>query len=229
MSIVHSIPQTYSTDSFNNMFEPRSPRDKTNDVIYTLSNAVSALEGGHQSAEEKNVRWEVMQQNNSDASGNERTPMFNLEELVKQFRPFNVPPAPVPFDMTKEALPEQETKPRQIRAKANRPTRKTYQTTLFIHKTTSASGETTFSTSATPLVERKRAPPSARQPFLARLGTYERQVKMIGEPVEEVADDESAGMWLISVKRQRKLKMKKHKYKKLMRRTRNLRRRLGKT
>ena len=34
-------------------------------------------------------------------------------------------------------------------------------------------------------------------------------------------------MLLISVKRQRKLKMKKHKYKKLMRRTRNLRRREG--
>ncbi|KAI7483491.1 hypothetical protein KC357_g3315 [Hortaea werneckii] len=33
-------------------------------------------------------------------------------------------------------------------------------------------------------------------------------------------------MFLISVKRQRKLKMKKHKYKKLMKRTRNLRRRL---
>ena len=33
-------------------------------------------------------------------------------------------------------------------------------------------------------------------------------------------------MRLISVKRQRKLKMKKHKYKKLMKRTRNLRRRL---
>jgi len=35
-------------------------------------------------------------------------------------------------------------------------------------------------------------------------------------------------MLLISVKRQRKLKMKKHKYKKLMKRTRNLRRKLGK-
>jgi hypothetical protein len=35
-------------------------------------------------------------------------------------------------------------------------------------------------------------------------------------------------MMAISVKRQRKLKMKKKKYKKLMKRTRNLRRRLGK-
>ena len=35
-------------------------------------------------------------------------------------------------------------------------------------------------------------------------------------------------MELLSVKRQRKLKMKKHKYKKLMRKTRNLRRRMDK-
>jgi hypothetical protein len=38
-----------------------------------------------------------------------------------------------------------------------------------------------------------------------------------------------AGMLLISVKRQRKLKMKKHKYKKLMKRTRLLRRKLDRT
>ena len=36
-------------------------------------------------------------------------------------------------------------------------------------------------------------------------------------------------MRLISVKRQRKLKMKKHKYKKLMKRTRLLRRKLDRT
>ncbi|TKA83389.1 hypothetical protein B0A55_01006 [Friedmanniomyces simplex] len=38
--------------------------------------------------------------------------------------------------------------------------------------------------------------------------------------------EKRVSMMLISVKRQRKLKMKKHKYKKLMKRTRNLRRRL---
>lgn len=37
------------------------------------------------------------------------------------------------------------------------------------------------------------------------------------------------GMYAISVKRQRKLKMKKHKYKKLMKRTRLLRRKLDRT
>jgi hypothetical protein len=50
----------------------------------------------------------------------------------------------------------------------------------------------------------------------------EVDVQRIGEPLGGL------GMEAISVKRQRKLKMKKHKYKKLMRRTRNLRRKLGK-
>ena len=51
----------------------------------------------------------------------------------------------------------------------------------------------------------------------------ERQVKYEDRIDERFGNN----MWhLISVKRQRKLKMKKHKYKKLMKRTKNLRRRL---
>lgn len=67
----------------------------------------------------------------------------------------------------------------------------------------------------------------------------ERDSSIIGDvpalPATGVDDGESNAelegiekeLLLISVKRQRKLKMKKHKYKKLMRRTRNLRRREG--
>ena len=47
-----------------------------------------------------------------------------------------------------------------------------------------------------------------------------------GQQGEGAGVEETTDMWAISVKRQRRLKMKKHKYKKLMRRTRNLRRRL---
>jgi hypothetical protein len=49
------------------------------------------------------------------------------------------------------------------------------------------------------------------QPFLKRMGRRQRET-----------------MKAISVRRQRKLKMKKKKHKKLMKRTRNLRRKLGK-
>lgn len=49
-----------------------------------------------------------------------------------------------------------------------------------------------------------------------------------GEQVSEMEEGRERDMMAISVKRQRKLKMKKHKYKKLMAKTRNLRRRLEK-
>ena len=55
----------------------------------------------------------------------------------------------------------------------------------------------------------------------------------IEDPEDRVArgenvSDRDTGMVAISVKRQRKLKMKKHKYKKLRDKTRNARRRLEK-
>ncbi|KAI4124980.1 MAG: hypothetical protein LQ338_004530 [Usnochroma carphineum] len=64
-------------------------------------------------------------------------------------------------------------------------------------------------------------PSSPRQPFLTRMRKRQQawEAGLDGKNKREI--------WrLISVKRQRKLKMKKHKYKKLMRKTRNLRRRL---
>ena len=76
-------------------------------------------------------------------------------------------------------------------------------------------------------------PASTLQPFLSRmqarqLNHADRLDARFGRMrlQEEV---EEGGMQAISVKRQRKLKMKKHKYKKLMKRTKNLRRRLDKT
>ena len=85
----------------------------------------------------------------------------------------------------------------------------------------------------------------SKQPFLARMhsramnqaeATESRLDEMLeGEQESDAAQDVQdprfqqmkANMLLISVKRQRRLKMKKHKYKKLMRRTRNLRKREG--
>ncbi len=61
-------------------------------------------------------------------------------------------------------------------------------------------------------------------------GLHESEMVMEEHEDTEGRDgEEERGMYTISVRRQRKLKMKKHKYKKLMRRTRNLRRRLDRT
>lgn len=65
-------------------------------------------------------------------------------------------------------------------------------------------------------------PPSGRQPFRERMRNRH-------QTWEEGLVGKKKQIWrAISVRRQRKLKMKKHKYKKLMRKTRNLRRRMDK-
>ena len=108
--------------------------------------------------------------------------------------------------------------------------RTSYKTTLTIYENTLANGQRSYETHSSPLIvdpspsEKAKHLPSTyprRQPFLSRM--RERQIRY-----EDRKDDQSSDYeWhLISVKRQRKLKMKKHKYKKLMKRTKNLRRRL---
>jgi hypothetical protein len=112
---------------------------------------------------------------------------------------------------------------------------KSWTTTLIVTEFTTPDGETTHSLECTPfaqiplgqkvptaMVEEPENASQApvQQPFLQRLRS--RQIRM------EEARQEKGTMLAISVKRQRKLKMKKHKYKKLMKRTRNERRKLGK-
>lgn len=196
---------------------------------------------------------------------------MSIEQLTKQFRPFNVPPVPVPFDeanagvQSKRAAAQQRLKEQRengvMQGRAVR--RKTYKTTLTISEATSADGQLTYTFSASPVVEHERG--DARQRSGVRVvstGTTARRLspstltvlplrtasgvtvtkynnasaaegKVAGKGEEVKTDMAEADrrdkrkMMLISVKRRRQLKMKKHKYKKLMKRTRNLRRREG--
>lgn len=75
------------------------------------------------------------------------------------------------------------------------------------------------------LLSPSNRPPQPRQPFLNHM--RERQQRW--EEYRERSGIPPPVWRAISVKRQRRLKMKKHKYKKLMRRTRTLRRKLDKT
>ena len=55
-----------------------------------------------------------------------------------------------------------------------------------------------------------------------------RRIRIRRSPSNHMGFGDHRRYYMISVRRQRKLKMKKHKYKKLMRKTRNLRRRQDK-
>lgn len=99
---------------------------------------------------------------------------------------------------------------------------KTYHALITVEESKDENGDVQYTSYASGLVPAQEEP--AQPSFLDRMRTRQRRFEdALGRRSEENK------MWAISVKRQRKLKMKKHKYKKLMRKTRNLRRRLDRT
>lgn len=188
-------------------------------------------------AEETDLRAAVTQASSSNADPQPhnldlpaKTLHINLQELAKNFRPYNPPPVPIPMNFSDGPAPNMSQQIKwQLQTQPS--TQKTYTTKLTIFESTYPSGRKIYKSHATPIVEEPAAPsaipeaeeklvylpPSPRnQPFLGRM--RKRQLQYM---------DRMGEVWsMISVKRQRKLKMKKHKYKKLMKRTKNLRRRL---
>ena len=176
---------------------------------------------------------------------------FPSHLLSGKFKPFNPPSAPVPLDPSSRFISEQSAA--FTTELPSTTLRRTYSTILTILESTHPNGDKTYSARTSPMIadptssSSKTAPENRRAPFLQRMrhrqlrwedfrrGRFEEAVA-VDEPAgaapkvraleEEASDHGAAAMWAISVRRQRKLKMKKHKYKKLMRKTRNLRRRL---
>lgn len=130
--------------------------------------------------------------------------------LSNRYQPFSPPPAPVPMDTAESLAAGAEA------AESLEPQHRTYTAVLTIEESTDENGEVTYMAHSSPLVAEDPAPRPTR--FLERMQNRNERYR-INHP-------EETDMLAISVKRQRKLKMKKHKYKKLMRRTRNLRRKL---
>ncbi|KAF2725834.1 hypothetical protein K431DRAFT_280560 [Polychaeton citri CBS 116435] len=176
--------------------------------------------------------------------------MRNAEELAARFTPFKAPPPPVPFLEPGSSSPSSkrqssdkkttQTQP-QERSTRSRPKQKSYTTTVVVTESTAPDGQRTYSATSSPMVrlpdpELRRRSKSIRepavagrlpqQPFLERMQRRQKATFSRWRRIEDPAGRKKISMLLISVKRQRKLKMKKHKYKKLMKRTRNLRRRL---
>ncbi len=232
ISVTAVIPPPSSSSSFSSIFEARpAAKPRPADVIYTISVAVDNLEKAATQPEQQppapsspqspqpqthdSLRAAVTQASPSNAEPAQPTNLdgeplqtvnINIEELARNFGPFRPPPPPMPMpSFTMESAPA----PRSVR-----PTR-TRQVTFFTARTP-LHRDPTYPTRPQ-YVEPQN---SGRQPFLERM-------RVRHERWEEGRAQQIREMWrAISVKRQRKLKMKKHKYKKLMRRTRNLRRRL---
>lgn len=231
ISITTTIPVASSESSFGAIFEP-----------------LKSLEGGAQSSEETELREEIMRQSAANdgavhLDGPAPARQVSLNDLLSQMRPFNAPPPPVPFDQAQENAASEAAAAETGEADAQqtqlqKPQKKVWKATLTVTETTDATGRKTFSATTSPVIRMPTRSEGAmedpaydegitiRQPFLERMEIREQEwLKFI----RDRARNENGTMHAISVKRQRKLKMKKHKYKKLMKRTRNLRRKLGQT
>ncbi|KAL8686919.1 MAG: hypothetical protein Q9218_006766 [Villophora microphyllina] len=269
ISVTTSFPPTASEAAFSTIFEPKvPPKIQPSDVIYTVSSAIDSFENAVPQEESEGNSYSQPRQRTSrkhetiHLDSNPQHVGLNIEELAKTFRPFNVPPPPVPMaDPSATKKPSKSSSPTKRQRRSATPKERTYTTVLTITEQAHSNGSRTYQASLSPMREENfftpHAPTSSlnapsstpantpttlnhdteveiieidtpnvspistpKQPFLERMRKRQRAW-------EENLKGEKSGVWrAISVKRQRKLKMKKHKYKKLMRKTRNLRRRL---
>lgn len=237
MSITTPIPPNTSTSTFASIFDRPAPKWRPADVIYTLNTAITSVDPN--TPNQSTLHDSVLAQSSTHHTTDTQTQAtVNLDDLIKNYRPFHKPPAPIPLDPAFASKSRAPTKSSKSHASSPPPpqshpdpraAKKTYTTTLTISESTHpASGAKTYTAEATPIVaSASPTAPTAHvtdgEPHAYALPSDLARAELRPEPAV------TKRMWLISVKRRRKLKMKKHKHKKLLRRTRNLRRREGRT
>ncbi|KKK15753.1 hypothetical protein P175DRAFT_0436318 [Aspergillus ochraceoroseus IBT 24754] len=210
ISVSTTVPPPSSSEAFDSIFtSKKSSKDDSEDVIFTLSSAVHTMENAAHRLAETDNSMNVFEVEGNHFDGFDMSDLkVSVEELTKRLRPFNPPPPPVPFDESREAgAAESENLDSQQTA--------SYSTVLTIHESTHADGHKTYEA-------RTMEAPGADEAEAIIDIPQNSQTSY----VERVRNNGS--MHAISTRRRRKLKMKKHKFKKLLRRTRTLRRKLDK-
>ncbi|KAI8955537.1 hypothetical protein F4801DRAFT_528101 [Xylaria longipes] len=229
MSVTHSFPKAITDDAFAQIFAPRTKPIAYNKVMSTLSRTVDQLEQPMQGlsiatqhvthgAASHEANGEPIQQISvRHADGTESSLYMQLDHMSGQFLPFHPPPIPQPLSGSEAEAgmaPSEEEAPLQ-----QEPQTRIYKAMFTLEETIDASGNTRIVAHTPELIEDNAgdaglAVANPPRTFLGRMA------------LREIKRGQANGMLAISVKRQRKLKMKKKKYKKLMKRTRNERRKL---
>lgn len=192
--------------------------------MYTLSSAAQSMENSAQHLSEQGGHQLAVDVQPYDAM-NMTDIKHSVEELTKRLRPFHPPPPPVPFDQAKNIAGNNNAKQLEV-SPSSSPSKETstYSTVLTIHESTDAIGRKTYEAHTTPFVRAKDmdAPGATQNESL-----NDQPLRNSGKTyIERMRNNRT--MHAISTRRRRQAKMKKHKLKKLLRRTRTLRRKLDK-
>ncbi|GFF50956.1 hypothetical protein IFM61606_04189 [Aspergillus udagawae] len=214
ISVSTTVPPPSSAEAFDAIFTPKKPsKPDTADVILTLSSAVHNMENAAYNLGEQEDQMNILSRGFNEAEGLDGMNMselrISIEELTKRLRPFQPPPPPVPYDEAKDASAAEETS--------------SFSTVLTIHESTYPDGRKTYQAHASPFVPTQdlEAPGAGENDSIIDIPHGSEN-----SYIERLRDNNT--MHAISTRRRRKLKMKKHKFKKLLRRTRTLRRKLDK-
>lgn len=221
ISVTTTVPPTSTPEAFDAIFSKRLLKNEPEDVIFTLSNTAQSLESTANGMSESEDPFGQMHSRFSDANGELQMldgadARMSVEEYVRRLRPFQPPPPPVPMDMAAET----EAKSMEFQEAHNQET--TYSTVLTIRESRHADGHKTYEASTGPFVRDEMEAPGLSEELTFDEPSYNSNMTY----VERLRYNNS--MHALSTKRRRKAKMKKHKFKKLMRRTRTLRRKLDK-
>lgn len=194
-----------TTEQFNSILEPENPNTLFSDKVF---NGLVHEEDAVQKYEQNSEIWSYLKVKARPEGG-----------VIDLPPPFFIPPVPTPYSQ----LAQSETGSNQQKVEA--PAQKS---SWVLTETVDPLGNRILLASFEPPEEisepmentQETADAEIRQPSLGRLRRRQSTVSRIRDTQKR------PDMLAISVKRQRKLKMKKHKYKKLMKRTRLLRRKL---
>jgi hypothetical protein len=218
------MPKTVSDDSFAQIFAPRTRSSRVAEVLSTLSQTVHDLEeplslmsianGDKQRSQEAQDAEEgTAKLSLKHADGSETNLHIQLNPMSGQYLPYAPPPAPEPLAET-GADAEAASNAVSEEVAQQEPSTRVYKAMVTIEETVDANGQFKVVAHSPELVEEDAQQPRS---FLERMAW--RQLRY-----DEARRQQDRTMQAISVKRIRKLRMKKKKYKKLMKKTRNLRR-----
>lgn len=181
--------------------------------MFTLSSAVDSMENAahHFAENDGSLGGYEGEKTQFDALDMSELKV-SVEEMTKRLRPFNPPPPPTPYTAAAESADQQQSQGTS-----------SYSTVLTIQESTLSDGSKTYEAHTTPFVQAQNMEaPGAGETEAAIDVPQNSQTTYI----ERLRNNRT--MHAISTRRRRQRKMKNHKFKKLLRRTRTLRRKLDK-
>ncbi|KAL4956478.1 hypothetical protein BDW69DRAFT_181592 [Aspergillus filifer] len=212
ISVSTTVPSPSTPEAFDSIFTKQASKNAADDVIFTLSSAVNTMENAaHHFAETDGPMNAFEAEANQLDSLDMSELKASVEEMTKRLRPFNPPPPPTPYVAAAEGDQQQAQET------------SSYSTVLTIQESTLSDGSKTYEAHTTPFVEARSMEAPGAEDFEVVIDapsnsqtTYIQRLRNNGT------------MQALSTRRRRVRKMKNHKFKKLLRRTRTLRRKLDK-